>query len=179
VVEIPSVPGTADQPMIPARYLPFSGYPVTVSVVIAQVNRFMAPDPSAGPAWVAGVTSYQVSLNDVAVYSPSDPFSTVQDALAHAAHAIQVLVAHPCRLYDPTDWLGRLVYYLGVPSTIQALNPLRGEVLVVADDGLTLPSVRPLDGDTPPTRLWVDLLTDHIWWYRTSSDPGDPPLEGP
>lgn len=176
VVLIPAVPGADGAPDIPGRLVAFGGYAPTVGVSIRQANEFIEGDGRA--TRVAGLTRYAVTLDDATVYSPVRPSASIFEALHEAAEATRRLLSHPVRWQDAASWSERACSYQGIPATVRAYLPMRGEVLLEAAPG------RPFPGGAD--RAWTDILSDRVAWEsyieegdRERTEPGAAAGAGP
>lgn len=74
---------------------------------------------------------------------------------------------------DPEGWLiDRKIYYQNVPAVITRWLADEGDVIIEAEPGYTFPQ-QPWHDDFPPddeTSVTDDILSPHIWWFRTDKE---------
>ena len=173
-VSVPGIPESEDQD--PADVAPImvpvdkSAYPVTVTILLRQVNRFVG---EAGNARVAGASQWAITLNNALVYCPSRQPRSSLSAMVAAIDALGKLMVHPVRWWDERSWQGRPVWFQGVPAVVTHFWPDRGMCGLVAVDGYAfMPQgseieaglVEPSD---PRQVIMVDILSTEVHWTRT------------
>jgi hypothetical protein len=172
-VVVPGIAGTDEHPEIPEQRVSVDprAYPVSLTLMLRQVNRFHESED--GRVSVVGFSQWAVSLNGRLVYCPVRQPRSTHAALVEAQAALSRLMVHPIQWWVEMSWFHRRVWYQGVPATIMAYSPERGQCSLVAEDGYSfLPSGFDLEKGSletgeKVTALMIDILSPEVHWTRT------------
>lgn len=146
--------------------VPFAGTRLRTRIAIAESN--FGRSSMSGVRIRSNIVA-KIYFNDAQVYTLGGWDMT--ELLVRIATTLTKLHEHPIALWDSRELkklVGRKIYYRGIPSKVIRTYLDQGAVMIEVEDGHTFPRVPGEEGD-PLSCIKDDILSPHIWWFR--SDP--------